>query len=79
MSEPKPKTVGNLRAALAEFPDDMAILLSSDEEGNSFHRLWDVAVSKIYDLDDYEPSPVHPDDAPEYDPEDLQDAVILWP
>lgn len=73
-----PMTVGSLRATLAELRDDLPIILSSDEEGNSFGFLYDVEVSKYYEID-REIQTVHPDDVDGYDPEDLADAVVLWP
>lgn len=71
-------TVGSLRAVLSKFPDDMHVLVASDEEGNSFEHLYDVEVSKYYEID-REIQTVHPDDFDEYDPDDLTDAVVLWP
>jgi hypothetical protein len=72
--------VGELRAALADLPEDMEIYLSSDEEGNSHHRLAEVdSESFIYDAG-WEVEAVNPVDVPEfYDPEDLTRGVILWP
>jgi hypothetical protein len=32
-------TVGELRAALADYPDDLPVMLSRDEEGNGFESL----------------------------------------
>lgn len=71
-----PFTVGTLRAALEQFPDDLPVILAEDEEGNDFNELYDVEVSKYIASD---VSPVHPDDVDSYDPEDLTDAVVLWP
>jgi len=31
--------VGKLKKILATYPDDVEVVLSSDEEGNSFHKL----------------------------------------
>lgn len=73
-----PMTVGSLRAALTKFPDDLPVLVSSDEEGNSFEHLYAVEISKYYEID-REIQTVHPDDVDEYDIEDLTDAVVLWP
>ena len=70
----EPKTVGTLRAALADLPDDLPIYLSRDEEGNGYNRLYYVETCKY--ADGYS---VHPDDVEDYTPEDLIDAVILWP
>jgi hypothetical protein len=71
-------TVGSLRAALANFPEDLPVLVASDEEGNSFEHLYDVEVSKYYEID-REIQTIHPDDVDEYDQDDLSDAVVLWP
>lgn len=30
-------TVGQLKAAIADLPDDMPVVVSSDEEGNNIH------------------------------------------
>lgn len=69
-------SVGALRAALEQLPDHLPVIMSSDEEGNSFHSIYAVEQSK---LDSFEGEPVHPDDVDDYDPEDLTDAVVLWP
>lgn len=37
--------VKELREALSNYPDDMLVVLSSDEEGNGFNQLYDVAES----------------------------------
>lgn len=71
-------TVGTLRAALADLPDDLPIILAEDEEGNGFQPLWSVEPSR-YSIIDGEGHPIHPDDLEDYDPEDLTDAVVLWP
>lgn len=73
-------TVARLRAAMANLPDDLLVFLASDEEGNDFHRLADVEISKYYESDG-EIQTVHPDDFNEFEDEDdpLRDAVVLWP
>lgn len=75
---PTPMTVGTLRAALASLPHDFPVVMSSDGEGNEFHRLYDVEVSKCSDIDG-ECESVHSDDIDDYDPDELTDAVVLWP
>lgn len=74
----EPKTVGSLRAALADLPDDLPIILATDEEGNGFEHLYYIETSK-YVKYDREINTVHSDDLDDYDPEDLVDAVVLWP
>lgn len=73
-----PLTVGSLREALADLPADLPVILSTDEEGNSFSLLWGIEQSHCRD-DDGDPYPLHPDDVEDYGPEDLFDAVVLWP
>lgn len=74
----EPETVGSLRSALADLPDNLPIYVSKDEEGNGFKNLYEVVVCKYRDDGD-DGHPVHPDDVEEYDAEDLIDAVVLWP
>lgn len=76
--EQTPMTVGNLRAALSGLPDDLPIIMSSDEEGNSLNHLWEAVVSKCT-VGRLNIEAVYPDDVRDYDPEDLTDAVVLWP
>lgn len=71
-----PMTVATLRHELADLPDDLPIIMSSDEEGNSFNKLYDVVLSKFDPSDD---EPVHPDDLDVYNIEDLTDVVVLCP
>lgn len=73
-------TVKDLKAALQDLPDDMQIVLSSYDEGNSFAKLAEVEVGKYIPDDDYYASVVHPDDVHLYDADyDLEDVVVLWP
>lgn len=37
--------VKELKEVLSNYPDDMLVVLSSDEEGNGFNQLYDVAES----------------------------------
>lgn len=73
-----PHTVGSLKAVLADLPDGLPVILSSDEEGNGFNPLYEAVTSK-YIEEDGEGHPVHPDDVDDYDSEELTDAVVLWP
>lgn len=41
--------VKELKEALANYPDDMPVILSSDEEGNGFNQLYDVAESMWFE------------------------------
>lgn len=66
-------TVANLRAALANLPDDLPVVLSQDPEGNGFDTLFQV-----------EPARWWPDDQELVDvDEDGEEAgvacVVLWP
>lgn len=71
-------TVGALRDAVRGLADDLPVILSGDEEGNSFDHLWVVEVSKCC-VEDDDIRPLHPDDVDNYNLEDLIDAVVLWP
>lgn len=66
--------VKQLRELLAAMPEDMLVILSSDEEGNSFDFLRDVEVS-AYSVYEREIDLIHPDDAEG----DEEKAVVLWP
>ena len=41
--------VKELKETLANYPDDMLVVMSSDEEGNGFNELYDVAESMWFD------------------------------
>lgn len=72
-------TVLELKARLAEYPDDMPVVLSSDSEGNEHRPLADVSDGL------YEPSTVwcYGHVLAEEDEADASDkvykAVVLWP
>lgn len=63
---------------LESLPDDVVILLSSDEEGNRIREARVGELEKAYTEDTREWVSVHPDDIDGYDSEDLRDAVIFW-
>jgi len=64
-------TVKELIAELKKLPNDLEVLLSSDEEGNGFGQLCDVDLSgKNGDGD-----PCHPDDVDDT----MGQCVVLWP
>lgn len=70
--------VAELIAELELIPGDTQVIVSRDPEGNGFESLHSV------DYGHKEKGPrgemVHPDDVgTEYDPEDLEPAVCLWP
>lgn len=73
-----PYTVNDLRSFLADLDGDLPVILSSDEEGNSFNYLYDAETSKYVEYNG-DGHPLHPDDVKDYDPEELYDVVVLWP
>jgi hypothetical protein len=78
------KTVAELIATLQELPQDMVIVLASDEEGNDFNLWYDVGYG-IWDEDDQEFSTsVYDESDDDYDIEravtlDESNAICLWP
>lgn len=76
--------VGDLKALLARFPDDLPIVLAQDPEGNGFGRLsgWS---EQMVDPDDYRPEEIAPTpETPDVDeedaaPSDWQRVLVLWP
>lgn len=65
---------------ISALPDDIAFLVASDEEGNSFHEL--AELSPGWSIEDgYEWEPVHSDDYKEYidDGRILTKVAIFWP
>jgi hypothetical protein len=83
-----PYTVADLRRALAQYPDDTPVILSSDEEGNSFSPLAD-ATRGMYLLNSSfagEHYPTEEDRLAEENPDEFDPApesavfsVFLWP
>ncbi len=69
-------TVGELKARLAELPDRMVVIVSSDGEGNEFRRLNEAEVNMASQYG-WEWEIHHPDDAPEY--EDAVEVLVIWP
>jgi hypothetical protein len=69
-------TVKKLRKVLKSLPNDMLVVLSSDEEGNSYHELCDAVV--MY----YSPSTeeaIDEGDLEEYGQNDSAKTLVLWP
>lgn len=66
--------VKELREEMANLPDDMLVLLSSDQEGNSKHKLYSADIS-AYEKDGYEFETIHPDDTDGTEAK----ALVLWP
>lgn len=71
--------VKQLREALEGIPDDVQVIMSSDEEGNSIKSLYEVDHSiamkdgsRYYDLIDAA-------DKDEYEASDLISVIVLWP
>lgn len=61
-------------------PDDTLVLLSSDQEGNSYRKAnIDTDVSKAYP-DGHEWEVLHPDDVPEYEEDEVEltDVIVVW-
>jgi hypothetical protein len=59
---------------------DIEVLVSSDEEGNSFSQAVGFSVSDYY-MDGYSPEVLHPDDVEGYkeDGYTLSKALVIWP
>ena len=70
--------VADLKELLADFPDDMDILMSIDAEGNAYNFLRVVEVAKCVEEDRYF-YPLHPEDEEEYEGYDLLTMLVLWP
>lgn len=71
--------VKELREVLAEYPDDMEVILQKDAEGNGYSPLAGAESSMYQAEEEWSGEAIHPDD---YDPEDYPDAikvVVLWP
>lgn len=62
----------------SDAPDNTLIMLSSDEEGNSYRIAnIDSYVSKAYG-GGHEWEVLHPDDEDEYEPSELTDVLVFW-
>lgn len=84
-------TVKDLKELLADLPDDMKVIISSDSEGNAFKYMSGYCLTNILDdecqweietadLDDPEERAYYSEDLE--DGEELPDypkAVVLWP
>ena len=66
-------TVDELREALKDVPGDRVVVVSSDQEGNSY-RLAGVSPDEFFDIDDMQA--YAEEDAEEYDITDR--AVVIW-
>jgi hypothetical protein len=71
--------VFELIQGLAALDRDLEIIVATDEEGNSFNPLHEVVLSKCYTDKWGSTEPVHPDDVPSYDEDDLHSCVVIWP
>jgi hypothetical protein len=77
-------TVGALRRLLAGLPDEMPVVLASDEEGNSFHLLDGHGTEKILKSDQPAYEIEFLDDEEQGDGDDQEDretveVLTLWP
>lgn len=80
--------VADLIESLSRYPSDMRVLKASDEEGNSFHQIYEVDMLLSDNPLDHEPDIVHEDDviAGEYDwqrgremtVDDYTKVVVIW-
>lgn len=68
--------VKELIAELKNYDPEMEIIVSSDEEGNSFSSLYTIGAAICYQ-DGNEISLVHPDDIDDYDEDEL-DTVLVF-
>ena len=49
-----PKTVGDLRAALKDLPDNMPLIYSHDDEGNEFQKvIYEPSIITVIKSDSY--------------------------
>lgn len=73
---------GQLRTALSLFPEDTEILIARDEEGNGFNKLYNVRrefIEKNADKHGSVEGVIHPDDLPDYDEDDIEPRIVIWP
>lgn len=68
--------VRDLIVKLRELNPKLEVWLAGDEEGNSFGPLGFVETSMVHPIDG---DVVHPDDEGDYEPGQLEEAVVLWP
>ena len=61
-------TIEKLRERLLGFPDNMEIVVSSDEEGNDFNPLYDITEAYTDDLEFWRT-----------DPPEGEKVLIFWP
>jgi hypothetical protein len=71
--------VKDLRDLLATLPGDLPIWVSKDPEGNGYGELYDVDRTYMSDDGYGGLEPVHRLDMPNYDHDDLTEAIVLWP
>lgn len=72
--------VKQLRNLLLDFPDDLEILVASDQEGNRFNRLIELGTGYIYQNDDKHGAvdEVYAEDDLD-EPEFMEMRLVLWP
>lgn len=71
-------TAGELKAKLAEYPDDMPVILSQDSEGNEHRPLADVC-SGLYDPENSWRGNVLAEEDEAGASAKAYKAVVLWP
>lgn len=71
----KDMTVGDLRQALKDIPDDRLVVLSSDAEGNQFHPLMQIAPLAAFHVERYQGEILAHDEAGADD----KLCIVLWP
>lgn len=67
-------TVAELRKQLRGIKPNAQVLVSSDEEGNSFHALFQVSIEPMKRADNGRYAPIY-----EYDENGTPETVVLWP
>lgn len=72
--------VRQLRNLLLDFPEDLEILLASNQEGNEFNRLLELGTGYIYRNEDKHGSVDWIYSADElYEPEFMEQRLVFWP
>jgi hypothetical protein len=67
-------TVGDLKNVISDLPEDTLVILSSDEEGNSFHY-WTYGAVEPYETDGWDINIA----GEEENDFDYPKALVLWP
>jgi len=68
-------TVGELKEKLAEFTDDVEVVISIDGEGNDFKRVTELETAMFLPNDAYSGDLVDDDD----ESEGVEPVVVIWP